>query len=1148
MQPMLPGLEGSLVSTAIAEQVFASGHGDRLGELARQRARRWMVRWWQRSTARLGPASSVRALFDEAAVPLFGMLGFGLAGAPVVVNDRLLALLDGPHVTHIPVVVGRWSSSLPRLRTDAVRLAARPDIRWCLAFCGHHLAIIDTHRTYARAFLQFDLESAVDDDLTFALLWTLLRAQAFSIETPGAPVLVEELANRSERHRVTVCDSLHRGVLVALTNVIESFAAVSARGQRTATDDLGALLEQALGIVYRILFLLFAEARRLVPTWHPTYRDGYTIEALRDAVSRSATAPHGAWEALAAISRLAASGCATPDLSVTAFNGDLFGQLPVLRHAIRLDGTHAAAAITALSTTTVGGGPRRPIAYGELGVEQLGAVYETVLDYRPSVEYPSTRDARSGTGQTDDRSGSGPAPTRPTVGGRVVLERTGGARKATGTYYTPRAVTDYLVRRALGPLTRGATPAHILGLRVVDPAMGSGAFLVSACRYLAAAYEDALVRAGDCSPNDIDDGERAQFRRTIAQRCLYGVDRNPMAVQLARLSLWLTTLAADRPLTFLNHHLRVGDSLVGASPDDLLRQPPGPSRRAHGPLVPLPLFDQDQLAASIDPVSRQLRRIANEPGDSLDDVRWKHRALERLFHPDSPLGRWRTIVDLWCASWFWPDAAPPPPRAFPDLIDFVMTGRSALPPAQAADWLDRARRTSAESGFFHWRLEFPEAFYDESGLPLPRPGFDAGIGNPPWNMVRADTGSTEVRDTDRHVTRQLVRFCRQSGVYTASASGHANLYQLFLDRTLNLVREGGTVGMVAPAGLLSDHGSATLRRRLLASSTVDAIVGFDNRDGIFPIHRGLKFVAISARLGQPTERIPCRFRERDPAVLDAISDETRPSAGPLFPVVLTRELIERISGPDLTIPELCNPVDVAIADGAHRRWPRLGSVDGWSVKLGRELNASDDRRLFTQAPSGLPVLEGKQIGPFTVDAGEPRYRVDRRLLEARFGPDGSFTRARLAYRDVAASTNRLTLIAAMLPAEVVTTHTLFCVRSSTPLEIQWFLCGILNSYVANYLVRLTVGTHVTLSRIEGLPVPVPPIGSMAFRAVASGSRRLARSGGGHRRNRALLQARVALLYGVDHDELEHILQTFPLVPRVDREATSTAFGRLSAGC
>src|SRR6185503_14412860 len=128
-------------------------------------------------------------------------------------------------------------------------------------------------------------------------------------------------------------------------------------------------------------------------------------------------------------------------------------------------------------------------------------------------------------------------------------------------------------RRTLAPLVHGATTDDILALRVVDPSMGSGAFLVAACRFLSDAYERALVDEGRSADTDLDSDARAEIRRLVASRCLAGVDANPVAVQLARLSLWLTTLARDKPLSFFDHQLRCGDSLVGASPDDLWRAP-----------------------------------------------------------------------------------------------------------------------------------------------------------------------------------------------------------------------------------------------------------------------------------------------------------------------------------------------------------------------------------------------------------------------------------------------------------------------------------------------------------------------------------------------------------------------------------------------
>ena len=308
--------------------------------------------------------------------------------------------------------------------------------------------------------------------------------------------------------------------------------------------------DEALVIVYRILFLLFVEARDLVPRGHPTYGRAYSVSQLVREVLADREA-RGSWDALAAITRLSRMGCRTDDLIVRPFNGRLFARRAAPSLEARSSGRglrrRVAAQDDAMRGTLValgsrqGSGGREEITYGDLGVEQLGAVYERVLDLEPAAK-------------SDARQHST-------------------LRKQTGTFYTPQALAEFVVRRTLAPLVAGAPADRILSLRVVDPAMGSGAFLVAACRYLAEAYERALVDEGRLAPGDVDEDGRAAMRRLVAERCLAGVDANPVAVQLARLSLWLTTLAHGRPLTFLDHRLRSGNSLIGATPDDLTRIP-----------------------------------------------------------------------------------------------------------------------------------------------------------------------------------------------------------------------------------------------------------------------------------------------------------------------------------------------------------------------------------------------------------------------------------------------------------------------------------------------------------------------------------------------------------------------------------------------
>jgi hypothetical protein len=532
-------------------------------------------------------------MFDLAAAPLAAILGFEVGDVVLAPSgDLALASLHGPDQSTLAVLTTLWGESLDRAWRDAVRQAIRIDSRWCLCTNARQLRLVDTRRSYARSFVEFDILAALEDAPTFAVLWGLFRAEAFSAFEHGIDIpsrgrdaratvrcampalsLFEAIAEAAAARAAAVCRSLHEGVLEALGELVGGlFVAGGGRSRRSREPArLTDVFEQALTIAYRILFLLFAEARGLVPIWHPIYRRSYSVESLLASIERSCR-PAGLWESLQAISRLVHAGCRAGDLLVPPFNGRLFAPSRTpLGETCRLDDKTMRRVLLALASQPGHrGAGRARIAYRDLGVEQLGAIYERVLDYQPQVA-----------GQPTPMPGC-PAAARLSRD----VDPGGGRRKATGSFYTPRSITDYLVRRTLHPLVEGRSADGILQLRVLDPAMGSGAFLVSACRYLAAAHAEAILRDGGCHPSDITELDRIAARRIIAQRCLFGVDLNPMAVQLARLSIWLATLAADRPLTFLDHHLVVGDSLVGASwptsrdsrRQDLPPEPTGPRR------------------------------------------------------------------------------------------------------------------------------------------------------------------------------------------------------------------------------------------------------------------------------------------------------------------------------------------------------------------------------------------------------------------------------------------------------------------------------------------------------------------------------------------------------------------------------------------
>jgi hypothetical protein len=1047
---------------------------------------RWFHSWHNQIAREMGPTSTARHVFDRVAAPLIARLGLRAVPAPTpAVSRSIYAVLHATDRAGVATLLAtEWGRDPANAWSEAVRLGIAHDVRWCLCITGPALRIIDATHTYTRRFSQFDLAIAAHDVTSLGLLFALLHADAFN----EADTTMDRAVAISERHRAAVRTALQQGVHDALTMLVRAFATAGPRGRQVQPESL---FEESLVVIYRILFLLFAEARGLVPKWHPVYRDSYTIESLREPAERLRRPP-GLWESIQAIARLAHRGCRAGTLRVPPFNGRLFSPIHApLAESLTLDDGVVRDALLAL-TTREQGTARRRIAYADLGVEQLGGIYERILDYAPL-------------NSTD-------------VPGSLTLIPIG-RRKATGTFYTPRALTEFLVRRALAPLVQDAAAPRILSLRIVDPAMGSGAFLVAACRYLAGAYESALIRDGACSGSDITDADRAGFRRLIAQRCLFGVDINPMAVQLARLSLWLATLARDKPLTFLDHHLRVGNSLAGASIEDLLRPPR--ARRSRPASLNLPLFDFDLLEREMKTVVESRLLLALQPDDSVEHVQDKERLLASLRRPDGPLTTWQRVANLWCADWFAGAGEPRSAAAFGSLVDEILGRGGVIPAHISRPLVESAQVIAARERFFHWQLEFPEVFLDADREDSSDSGFDAVLGNPPWEVLRGD------REPGRDTA--LTDFSRRSGAYLWQGAGHANLYQLFLERALRLTRRHGRVAVVVPSGFAIDHGCAHLRSALMDLTSIDTFVTLENRDALFPIHRGLKFLLVTATRGGRTTTIPCRAGIRSTFELESV-----PDVGDDRALGLARSIVEKFSGDQLAIPEVRVRLDADILSRIVFGFPPLSSSsEGWDVSFGRELNATDDREHFSSRPSrgSLPILEGKQIQPFVAQV-ERATKYVAEATAARLLGAKAFTKARLAYRDVASASNRLTLIAAIVPAGVVTTHTLFCLKGGASRGLHLFLCGILNSFVANYLVRMRVGTHVTVSIIERLPVPRPPVQSPVFRRIAALTDRVMTT----RSTRAIaaINASVAHLYQLSSGEFQHVLDTFPLVPVEER--------------
>jgi hypothetical protein len=360
---------------------------------------------------------------------------------------------------------------------------------------------------------------------------------------------------------------------------------------------------------------------------------------------------------------------------------------------------------------------------------------------------------------------------------------------------------------------------------------------------------------------------------------------------------------------------------------------------------------------------------------------------------------------------------------------------------------------------------------------------------------------------------------------------------LFLERALRLARPGGRVGVILPSGIATDHGSADLRRHLLDRTAIDTWVGFDNRRRIFPIHRSVRFVVMSTTNGGSTGELRFRCGLTDPEALDGGDGAA--------PLTISRSRLAALSPEHLAIPEVTSAAALAIITDLSQRIPALSDASGWRVRFGRELNATDDRPHFVRrCERALPIVEGKQLAPFQVDVDRSAHAIDADVAAQLFDA-ARIHGERIAYRDVASATNRLTLIAGMLPAGVVSTHTVFVSKDALDSRARWCLLGLLNSLVANYLVRLWVTTHVTTALMARLPVPRPDSGSHTCEQLAALAKQLSVTGiEAGMQDYADLNALAAQAYGLSVDRYRHIVGTFPLLDPRLREACVKAFASL----
>ena len=660
-----------------------------------------------------------------------------------------------------------------------------------------------------------------------------------------AQALLPALLSRSREAQAEVSTRLSRQVLAALHELLRGFVSAEARGAGTATElarrDPERLYGGLIATLMRLVFVLYAEDRGLMPD-HRVYQQHYSLGGLFARLRADAAAwpdtmdqRFGAWAQLLALSRLIHGGGGHGGLSFVARKGALFhpDRFPFLEGR----GADADSAIPMVPDATVWNVLRslmvldgERLSYRTLDVEQIGSVYEAVMGFR--VELTTGRSIavaspkRTGAAaivdidalleleggkrakalqDRADRKLTGAAATSlrsasevediiaaldravdrdatPDIvpGGTPVLQPTD-ERRRSGSHYTPRSLTEPIVSEALRPvferLGSDARPEDILDLKVLDPATGSGAFLVEACRQISARLVEVWSQHGGPPELPADEDELLHARRLVAQQCLYGVDRNPMAIDLARLSLWLVTLARDHEFTFIDHALRHGDSLVGLN----RKQIEGFHWDAEAPSF--------QFGTETPEVQRQVARVSEFRNliRELGDESPEHELRELLDEADRELRNVRRVGDLVLAAYF--------AGGKPKERESRRLGYATLLLEKGQGEGDDCDPAPPPVTPFHWEFEFPEVFERDN------PGFDAVVGNPPFAGKNTVAAANPAGYPD---------WLKQIHM---ESHGNSDLVAHFFRRAFGLLREGGTLGLIATNTIgQGDTRSTGLRR------------------------------------------------------------------------------------------------------------------------------------------------------------------------------------------------------------------------------------------------------------------------------------------------------------------------------------------------
>ncbi|WP_328473675.1 Eco57I restriction-modification methylase domain-containing protein [Streptomyces sp. NBC_00448] len=1157
---------------------------------------------------------------------------------------------------HVLIHQPAWNADLDRRPGGAGTVPPQSMLQECLNRTEAHLWGVLTNGRQVRllrdssalataSYVEFDLEAIFDGELfsEFVLLYRLLHVSRFEVGEDAAPSAcwLEKWRTEAIASGTRALDQLRKGVQTAITTLGTGFLKHPANRELRETLDVQTFHYALLRTVYRMLFLFVAEDREalLMPTADAGAKERYatyfsSARLRRQAQRRRGTSHGDLYQALRFVLSGLGNDDGRPELGLPALGG-IFDDTETdkLLHDLALSNEPLLDAVRALSIVRDTTSRRnRVVDYRHLDAEELGSIYESLLELVPK---------HNATDRTFE-----------------LVELAGNTRKTTGSYYTPSSLIDCLLDSALDPViddavkrgeiraTRAGQPDardaivdELLSLTVCDPACGSGHFLVAASRRIAKRV--AAVR--DQNPEPTIDAVRHALHEVVA-RCIYGVDLNPMAVELAKVSLWLEALEPGKPLGFLDAHIKHGNALLGATPallaggipDDAFKPIEGDDRKIASALKKrnaterggqLSFHTEDRIWVSNASFAASLRDITDAPADTLRDVRIQSSRFRDLEQSADYLHA-LNASDAWCAAFVWPKVQSAPTPVTEGVFRDLQNPGGGIP----ATTRDEIVRIAQQYKFFHWHLEFPDVFLVPATADASvdtyvgwAGGFSCVLGNPPWERIKlqeqeffaqrdaaiaaapnaaarknliADLPATnpelfaEFTAAKRRAEGES-QFLRSSVRYPLTGRGDINTYAVFAETDRSLMGPTGRTGVIVPTGIATDATTQFFFKDLVQRGSLASLYDFENAAPLFPgVHRSFKFSLLT--LAGRTAREPAAtfaFFLHDPAELDAADKR----------FILTPEEITLLNPNTGTCPVFRTRRDAEITLGIYRRVPVLikeGDPNGnpWGLSFMTMFHMSNDSHLFHTrdqleadgwtltgntftrgAARMLPLYEAKMLhhydhrwATYDLDGSTqdftlaekhdpsavvlPRYWVAEPEVDAQSAHKSWDRDWLLGWRDICRATDERTAISFAFPKSAVGNKVpLMCAKQEPWTALTLVACQ--TSFVHDFASRQKVG-GVTMNFFiwQQLPVLLPGVlqpfedfivarvFELTYTAwdMVALSRDLGDVGEPFRwdeERRAVIRAELDALffhlYGVAREDVDYILDTFPIVKRKD---------------